>query len=146
MLIDKNNIPIVAMEFMNDVHGEDIDIINSLFELIVNYEQNPSEENKITFNQTYQEWIEHTMAHFQREEKMMEEKRFPPYPFHKGEHDRALEKMHDIFHTWEKTNDIGILKIYFIEELPLWLENHIKSMDTVTAIFFRTGLSPCAIH
>lgn len=46
MLIEKQNMPMVAMEFMNDVHGEDIDIINELFGLILDYEKNPTNELK----------------------------------------------------------------------------------------------------
>ncbi len=145
MLINKQVLPLVAIDFMNEVHAEDADIINELFELILQYEQNPTEKNKIEINQKYKEWYTHTVDHFQGEEVLMKEKKFPPYPFHKGEHDRALSIMDEKFMEWNKTNNIQSLKQYFIEELPLWLEQHIKSMDTVTAMFFRTGLSPCAM-
>lgn len=145
MLINKQTIPLVAIDFMNDVHFEDIEIINTLFELILEYEKNSTEKNKILLNQKYKEWVEHTIAHFKREEVMMNEKRFPPYLFHKGEHDRALAIMDTIFINWDTTNDVGILKHYFIEELPQWLVKHIQSMDTVTAMFFRTGFSPCSM-
>jgi hemerythrin-like metal-binding protein len=83
--------------------------------------------------------------HFKGEEVMMQEKNFPPYPFHKGEHDKVLSIMNDIFLKWKETNDIQVLKQYFIEELPQWLVQHIQSMDTVTAMFFKTGLSPCSM-
>ncbi|MEA3353906.1 MAG: hemerythrin family protein [Campylobacterota bacterium] len=145
MLIDKENMPIVAMEFMNDVHSEDIDIINELFELILAYEKEPNKQNKQSLNQKYKEWFDHTVEHFKGEEIMMEQKQFPPYPFHKGEHDNALATMDNVFKKWEKTGDIQILKQYFIETLPAWLIQHIQSMDTVTAMFFKTGLSPCSM-
>jgi hemerythrin len=146
MLIDKQDMPIVAMEFMNEVHTEDIDIINELFELILQFEQNPSNEYKEILNKKYKEWYEHTVNHFKGEEVMMEEKNFPPYLIHKGEHDNALSIMDKVFTNWEKTNDIQVLKHYFIEELPQWLVQHIQSMDTITAMFFKTGLSPCSMH
>ena len=144
MLIEKQNMPMVAMEFMNDVHGEDIDIINELFGLVLDYEQNPTSERKEVLTSTYQKWYDHTVEHFAREEVMMEERKFPPYQVHKGEHDRALTLMKDTFDRWEQSNDIRVLKEYLIEHLPIWLENHIKTMDTVTAMFFKTGLSPCS--
>lgn len=146
MLIDKQNMPVVAMEFMNKVHYEDVDIINELFNFILQYEKNSSNENKELLNKKYQEWYEHTVEHFKGEEIMMKEKNFPPYPFHKGEHDNALSIMNNVFIKWKETDDIKVLKQYFVEELPQWLVQHIQSMDTVTAMFFQTGLSPCSMH
>ncbi len=32
MLINKNDLPLVAEDFMNDVHFEDVEIINNLYE------------------------------------------------------------------------------------------------------------------
>lgn len=143
MLLDKQNLPLVAMEFMNDVHTEDIDIINELFDLILKYENDSTKQNEDLLNNKYEIWFEHTVKHFNGEEVMMQEKQFPPYPMHKREHDNALARMKNLFDTWNETKDIMVLKTYFIEELPTWLINHIKTMDTVTAMFLKTGLSPC---
>ena len=38
MLINKDNLPLVAMDFMNNTHFEDVDIINELYENILNYD------------------------------------------------------------------------------------------------------------
>ena len=133
------------MDFMNDVHHEDLDIINDLFELVLQYENDPTSTNETALNSKYKEWLEHTIAHFQREEVLMAEKNFPPYPFHKGEHDKTLEIMKSVFSQWEDSKDIQVLKRYMIEDLPQWLVSHIQTMDTVTAMFFKTGLSPCAM-
>lgn len=141
MLISWDEILQVDMDFMNEVHKEDVDIINTIFEHILSYDD--SEENAKVIDALYQEWIEHTVNHFQNEETKMQEMRFPPYLAHKGEHDRALQEMRDIFATWQESRDIKQLKIYFIEILPAWLYNHISTMDTVTARFFATGQSPC---
>jgi len=141
MLISWDEIPQVDMDFMNDVHKEDIDIINTIFELILNYDE--SEESAAVIDERYQEWIEHTVNHFHNEEIKMQEMRFPPYLAHKGEHDRALQEMRELFDHWQQQRDIKALKIYFIETLPAWLHNHISTMDTVTAHFFATGESPC---
>lgn len=146
MYINKENIPVVAMEFMNEVHAEDVEIINELFELILAYENNPTQENKKLLNAKYKYWYNHTVEHFKDEEVMMVEKNFPPYPIHKGEHDSTLQIMENLFQLWEKSGDIQILKRYFIEELPQWLIQHIQSMDTVTAMFFKSGLSPCSMR
>jgi len=146
MLIEKKELPLVAMDFMNDVHFEDVEIINEIFELILNYEAISDEANRENLANKYSQWVEHTIAHFQGEEVLMEAKKFPPYPFHKGEHDKALHEMKSIFENWQNSGDIREMKIYFIEILPHWLTQHILGMDTVTAMFFKTGLSPCSMR
>ncbi len=146
MLINKNAIPLVAMEFMNETHKEDVDIINDLYTLVVQYEDNPSQENEELLNARYQEWIIHTIDHFATEEKKMLELNFPPYPMHKGEHEKALHTMDNIFRQWRDSKNINILKDYLSQELPQWLTHHIQTMDTVTAMFFQTGQSPCSLR
>lgn len=146
MLIDKNNLPLVAMDFMNEVHVEDVDIINSLYDSILKYELENSESNFNDINTKYQKWFEHTVEHFKNEEIKMQEMSFPPYPMHKGEHDNALNTMDSVFREWIQNKDCTKLKEYFTEYLKPWLIHHIQSMDTVTASFFKTELSPCSIH
>lgn len=146
MLLDKESLPMVAMDFMNDVRLEDVDIINDLFEHIRAYEKEPNVTNKNILYTQCKFWFEHTVEHFKGEEKMMQEMAFPPYPIHKSEHDNALAVMDNVFREWQKSEDIMVLKRYLIETLPSWLTNHIQTMDTVTAMFFKTGMSPCSIH
>lgn len=141
MLISYTDIPQVEMDFMNEVHKEDVDIINTIFEHILAYDG--SEESAKIIDDLYTQWIEHTVNHFHNEEVKMQEMRFPPYLAHKGEHDRALQEMRELFSHWQQQRDIKVLKIYFIETLPAWLQTHISTMDTVTARFFATGQSPC---
>ncbi|HHH20063.1 MAG TPA: hypothetical protein ENK86_06110 [Campylobacterales bacterium] len=145
MLIDKDNLPMVAVDLMNEIHVEDVDIINELFELILNYEREPNQANQELIDQKYQAWYDHTVAHFRFEEMEMQELAFPAYPFHKSEHDKALAMMYELFEQWQQSRDITLLKHYFIEVLPTWLTQHIQTMDTVTAMFFKTGLSPCSV-
>lgn len=146
MLINQDNMPVVAMDFMNDLHLEDIAIINELYNLIIKYENKKTKENKHLINMKYMQWFNHTVNHFKKEEEQMIEKGFPPYPMHKNEHENALNIMNKIFKIWEEAEDINTLKNYIKNELPNWLINHIKTMDTVTAMFFKSGFSPCAVH
>lgn len=144
MFIDKNDLPMVAMDFMNDVHIEDVDIINELYDLLVAYEKNSTQENFEKINSKYEQWFEHTVNHFKGEEIEMEQKGFPPYIVHKGEHDNALNIMDNVYKQWLESKDINILINYLKDTLLPWLINHIQTMDTITAMFFKTGLSPCA--
>ena len=45
MLIDKNRLPIVDMDFMNETHYEDVDLINDIYKNIELYNQDSSSEN-----------------------------------------------------------------------------------------------------
>ena len=145
MLLDIDALPLVEMEFMNEVHKEDIQIINRLFDALLTYENEPNEANALTVDHIYEEWYLHTEDHFEGEEVKMREMGFPAYAMHKGEHDRVLNQMKMLLLSWKDSREVKPLKIYLIEELPKWLNNHILTMDTVTARFFKTGISPCNI-
>jgi len=146
MLIDKQEIPQVAMNFMNEVHDEDVKIINTLFELLLAYEKEPNDENFNAINDQYKHWYAHTIEHFKGEEVKMRELNFPPYPMHKSEHDNALQRMDEVYKDFKEHKNIQALKIYFIEEVPTWLMQHIQTMDNITATFFSTGSMSCASH
>lgn len=139
-LITQEKIPQVAMEFMNDVHTEDVDIINNLYDLIVKYSEDKSEENASSIDAHYENWYEHTLNHFEGEEIKMLELNFPPYSMHKSEHEKALAQMEAIYRAWKEERDITILEQYISKEIPIWLTNHIQTMDTVTAMFFKQQL------
>jgi hemerythrin len=145
MLIEQENIPQVAMAFMNETHTEDVKIINDLYALILAYETEQSTKNKEDIDTKYEEWTLHTIEHFRVEEEKMLNEGFPPYPMHKSEHENALVKMDTNFRQWQNSGDITALKHYIGEELPGWLSNHIATMDTVTAMFFQTKQTPCAL-
>ena len=69
MLINKDSLPLVAMDFMNNTHFEDVDIINELYEDILNYGKDNSEEKYKNLELKYKEWVEHTINHFATEEQ-----------------------------------------------------------------------------
>ena len=140
MLISQEDVPQVSQDFMNNTHREEVDIINALFDEILAFEKGNSSTEKI--DTMYQEWIDHTVEHFTTEEVEMIEAEFPPFPMHKGEHDKVLQQMHDVFNAWQKDREIKILKMYFIEVVPQWLIAHISSMDAMTANYIGGGMTP----
>jgi len=146
MLINKNDLPLVAEDFMNDVHYEDVDIINDLYEKLLNYIDAETKENKNIVIDAYQNWYDHTVSHFKGEEDKMIKLNFPPYMMHKGEHEKCLEQMRQVLDYFIKNDDKEFLKSYLELDLINWLVNHIQTMDTVTAMFFKTGMSPCSAH
>ena len=136
-MITQDQLPMVAMPSMNDTHLEDIIIINKLSAAA--QKQNADEVDAIL-----RELISHTIAHFEGEEEMMREKKFPPYPVHKGEHDRVLHELRKIAVDFETSKDFLLITAYVDGSLTPWLIQHIETLDTVTAQFLETGVSPCS--
>lgn len=132
----EDRLPLVAMPSMNDTHLEEVILINRIAEAI-----QKGDESRIGI--LLDELVEHTVAHFETEEAMMREKRFPPYLMHKGEHDRALNEMKMQVLSWKESHDNEALALYIGTTLPQWITQHVGTMDTVTANFLVNGISPC---
>ena len=141
MLINKEDLPLVDKQSMNETHYEDIDLINNLNDLIEEFEENPSEELFIKLDEQYSKWFEHTIKHFSGEEQMMQEKKFPAFAVHKQEHDNVLNAMKNIQEDLRKTKSAAGVKNFVQNGLVRWLINHIQTMDTVTARFLEGKIS-----
>lgn len=145
MLLDIDALPLVDMEFMNEVHQEEAHCINALFEALLAYENDSTEKNALQVDALLEDWYTHTLSHFEGEEVKMRESGFPPYAMHKAEHDRVVAEIKSLLEAWRETREPKPLKIYLIEVLPRWLVTHIETMDTMTARFLKRGISPCGI-
>jgi len=55
---------------------------------------------------------------------------------HKQAHDEYLEEFDALLDAWRKSNDIVPVAAFLEDATPVWLEQHIASMDFVTANFF----------
>ena len=132
-VLEPENIPQVAMDAMNDVHREELAIVNSVHSAII-------AENEAEVSQLCQHWLEHTKAHFDRENTLMEKYGFPAFHCHHGEHVEALQGLQSIIQEWEENNDLGILAAYVANVWPQWYVNHISTMDIVTSAFIKSCL------
>ncbi len=132
-VINPADIPPVAVDFMNEVHVEEVEMINVLHELLATHLEGSDKEQEIT--QALAEVVEHTREHFAREERFMQEGNFPPYPVHKAEHDAFLADFETVASAWNDSKDAGQLKGFLEDVLPAWLDQHISTMDFVTARF-----------
>ncbi len=127
-MIDSTKLPKVAFGEMNDVHNEEVVLINGLESLL--------HDNDITGIENQLDRIfQHTIEHFQNEQRHMQEVGFPAYIMHKTEHDRVLNEMQLTVMDWRTRKDNEILNTYFFSTIPAWLAQHIASMDTITAQF-----------
>ena len=123
-------IPQVALDFMNEDHGEAVELVNQLLTAI-------ESDSSTKVSELLKAFFEHNQEHFAREEEQMIRVNFPPYSCHKGEHERVLEEMKTVISEWEASEDRSALQNYLTDTVANWLVNHISTMDTVTAMFVR---------
>ena len=115
--------PKVAFEPMNEVHQREIEILEKLL--------NKLNENK-EFKKEFEEFFEDVKKHFAFEEELMQKFNFFAYLPHKMEHDKIIQELKEI-----KNKDKEEVLKYFNERFLPWLDNHILTIDTVTAGFLN---------
>lgn len=128
MLIDPKQIPQVALEFMNDDHQEAVNLVN---EILTQLEQGSDE----AVESALKHFCQHNGEHFAREEAEMMKYNFPPYGCHKGEHERVLAELDQVYSQWQQSTDRKQLSEYLQSTAYPWFINHLNTMDTVTAHF-----------
>ncbi|RPI42035.1 MAG: cation-binding hemerythrin HHE [Betaproteobacteria bacterium] len=88
-------------------------------------------------------FIDHTVAHFEQEERWMKALDFPPIHCHTGEHAGVLNIMRDVRRmVAEGKPEVGRV---LTRELAPWFENHAAGMDAMLAFFLRcvdAGVDP----
>jgi len=115
----------VAFEPMNEIHQNEVKILEELIEKI---------ENKEDLKEIYEKFLEDVKNHFSFEEDLMQKHQFFAYIPHKMEHDRILNELNEIKNHLDEYEN---LERYFKESFIPWLKNHVETMDTVTAGFFN---------
>ncbi|MGC9187773.1 MAG: bacteriohemerythrin [Sulfurihydrogenibium sp.] len=133
MLISVQEIPKVAVEEMNEIHSTEVDMVNKLYEKISEWENDKSKEQEVLT--IFEEFLKDVVDHFLFEESMMRESNFFAYPMHKSEHDRVLFELKSIEKTIKEKKDFKMLKEYLLYNFKPWLISHVKTMDTVTAMY-----------
>ena len=133
LVLHVDSIPEVALDFMNKTHFEEVNMVKSLGELVSDYQQNDAQTEQLTLALDY--WLEHTKAHFARENLLMMDINFPMLPVHSGEHSYVLEEMESIINSWENNHDIVVISDYVFITWPNWFNGHVNSMDMITAQF-----------
>jgi len=133
MKISTSDFPEVPFQRMHDVHLEEVEMINDIYELIVEIEAGANKSPTLTEN--LDELLAHTKEHFSNEERLMQEAHFPPYSMHKGAHDLFLADLEGAVDDWRESQAIGPIAMFLRLKLPRWMKDHISSMDNVTAGF-----------
>ncbi len=125
MLIRKESLPFITKEFMNSIYSKDIDIINNLYQLVLNYENNPNKKNKeliISESNYLFKYIEEHIKN--REDKIGLNS--SNNIIYKNENTLCLENIKSILTVFEKNGDITDIKNYLKIDVLQWLGNHIQ--------------------
>ncbi|UFS63671.1 hemerythrin family protein [Sulfurimonas sp. HSL-3221] len=122
-------LPKVAYDEMNTVHAEEVEQLNHIETLL------DTGAPETALAQALEALFFHTREHFANEEYLMREVGFPAFEMHKAEHDRALNAFQLVMMEWRNRNDDEIIRDYICTDTPQWLQQHIATMDTVTANF-----------
>lgn len=144
-ILDNETIPRVELDFMNNTHFEEVEMVKQLGDIIVAYQESSthSEEEISTISESLHAWLEHTKAHFTRENELMRETQFPAYEIHSEEHRIALYKMETVIKTWNINKDIELVADYVFTLWPEWFNGHVNTMDMMTAKFAVMNGYPC---
>lgn len=129
--LSPENIPSVAIDFMNRTHMEEVEIVGSLKHKVKSRQS--GEQNDTEISCQLKVWLDHTQAHFARENDLMQNTSFPAYRVHSGEHENALKLMQSVIDDWHQNNNIDRLQNYVFNLWPEWFMAHVNSMDKVTA-------------
>jgi hemerythrin len=113
----------VAFEPMNEIHENEIKILEKLLEKI---------EKKENLNQIFEKFINDVKNHFEFEENLMKKYEFFAFVPHKMEHDKIIKELEEVKNH---LNDFEYLDKYFKTHFIPWLDNHIATIDTVTGGF-----------
>lgn len=135
-VFDPADLPLVAVDSMNETHREELALINALGGLIRQAEA--GEPDVAAIDAALDEWVSHTEAHFGRENELMEKYGFPPYPVHAQEHATVLEEIHRLQAQWHDDRELQPLVDFLFERWPQWFLMHVNSMDTITAQFLSS--------
>lgn len=131
-MIESYQLPMLHTPSMNDTHFETVQLLNALSAAM---QSGDTHEIGNRFDALF----EHTQAHYREEEALMLEKKFPPYPAHKEEHDDNLEQLQKAASAFAETKDIVALGKYMELELIPWFLKHTETMEAVTSIFLENS-------
>ena len=135
-MIKQTDLPLVSLASMNEVHFEEIVIINTLLEELT------KKEDFEVISKSLENLLEHMQQHFAGEEKLMKELQYPTFNLHKSDHDKVLNALRYTEMQWRNKKDVEALKEYIEDDVAVWLDQHIKAMDTPMADFISqsTGI------
>lgn len=111
---------IVGVEAMDDQHGILMDTLNDLRLMIVRGAA------RRDLSVQLERLIEFTQMHFQSEEQLLRQHRFPGTEEHESEHHRLLAKLYTAL---DQVNREDVHLSAILEFLPAWYLDHVEQQD-----------------
>jgi hemerythrin len=139
-IVEVDAIPRVAMPFQNEDHVAEARLLNRAADALSAHRDGRASAADVLA--PVEALLAHTREHFAREDAVMLETGFPPYPVHQGEHARVLAGMQAEVEAFRAGGDAGRLWTYLTQAVPEWFVQHIETMDAVTAQFVAARLGP----
>jgi hemerythrin len=118
---------LLDVEIMDDTHKEFVALVNRL-----------AASADSEFAARFDALTTHNTAHFQQEEKLMIESRFPAFAEHRDDHLRILGE----FRQFKKRVDAGLIvfaRNYINARLPEWFSLHAATMDSALAVHLKSS-------
>lgn len=137
-IVEVDAIPQVAMPFQNVDHAEEARLLNRAVDVLGAHREGRAPAADVLA--PVEALLEHTRHHFAREDAIMLEAGFPPYPVHHGEHARVLAGMEAEVEAFRGGGDAARLWTYLTQAVPEWFVQHIETMDSITAQFVEARL------
>lgn len=140
-VLDPEHLPRVAIESMNQVHEEELALVNGLankLEACV-----AGEITAQALDAPLAALVAHMQAHFSGEEERMQAAAFPAFAVHRSDHNATLQEAQAVLDDWRARRDTELLAVYLHDTLGAWLVQHISTMDTVTALYLQGVCSDC---
>lgn len=123
----------ISNEMIDADHKHIFDIANRLHTEIL---EDPDAEYSV-LGEVLVELIDHTGEHFNREEALMQEIRFPGYEGHKLEHDLLMNKVNELHRQFmDGRSDVAIKVSEFLRN---WLISHIHKSDMELGQYMRAS-------
>ncbi|MEJ2620237.1 MAG: hemerythrin family protein [Candidatus Thiodiazotropha sp.] len=127
MLInDFDNRFMLDVKQMDETHLEFVDLVNRL-----------DVADKESFQSLFKILAEHTKAHFENEQLMMEQSGFPATSEHVSDHQRVLGELAR-FGKRVAAGSTTMARAYVREQLPHWFDLHVKTMDSALAAHLKS--------
>ncbi|MCG5500331.1 bacteriohemerythrin [Ectothiorhodospira lacustris] len=128
------DIPQVAVNFMNQDHDEAMALLERVVGCLADVPASQADSGRL--RDDLRDFIEHSRAHFRREEVLMKAVAFPPFQLHKQEHDARLEDLVACVDDLDAgVIDLADLRRVLVEDFVPWYQRHCATMDKATARF-----------
>lgn len=133
-MFDFEDLPEVALGGLNELHREEVEMINQLAELAEEVMESPDSEAECEeLDALLGVFSEHVEEHFDIEQTNMERTEYDGLEEHKAEHDALKEVFDGLLATWHQSRDAAPLVTFFESYLPEWFIDHVGTYDVPTA-------------